>query len=145
MKKHRILLVALLGTILTLLIPTAHPVSASADAPAVNCDPNAGPCPGLISGTLIQLEIDPKPVRAMKTLTFRLTVPGLPDASMPSITLGMPGMNMGPNSVPLKRLSNGVFTGNGVIVRCPSGTRKWNATVSVPNLGKTEFVFHVIY
>lgn len=144
MKKHRLLLAVLFSTIFALLNTTTGPIAAS-EAPAVNCDPNAGSCKQTISDTQIQLEIDPKPVRAMETLTFRLTVPGLPDVSVPIIKLSMPGMNMGPNSVPLTRLSKDTFVGKGVIVKCRSGKRLWKASVTVPGLGKTDFIFNVDY
>jgi len=38
-----------------------------------------------------------------------------------------------------------VYEGKGVIVKCPSGHRVWRATVTVPDLGKAEFIFDVIY
>ncbi len=59
--------------------------------------------------------------------------------------LGMPGMDMGPNQVDLKPTGNGVFKGQGIIVRCPSGRRTWSAKVTLPGCGMVEFIFDVIY
>ena len=52
---------------------------------------------------------------------------------------------MGPNRVKMKPVGKNVYEGKGVIVKCPSGHRVWRATVTVPDMGKAEFVFDVIY
>ena len=91
------------------------------------------------------LDILPKPVMAMKDLKFQVTLSGEKKTAIPYIDLGMPGMNMGPNRVELRRIKDNVFEGQGVIVRCTSGGRTWKATVSLPEVGKVEFVFDVIY
>jgi len=54
-------------------------------------------------------------------------------------------MDMGPNRVELRPVKENVYEGQGVIVRCPSGRRTWKATVTLPESGKAEFVFDVIY
>jgi hypothetical protein len=43
--------------------------------------------------------------------------------------------------------SSGKFTYKGwsVIVRCPNGRRTWRATVTIPEVGQTDFIFDVIY
>jgi hypothetical protein len=94
---------------------------------------------------IVTLDILPKPVMAMKDLTFTLTVSGKDLSSEPFIDLGMPGMDMGPNRVELRRVKDTVYEGQGVIVRCPSGRKTWKATVTLPQTGKVEFVFDVIY
>jgi len=81
----------------------------------------------------------------MTDLTFTLTVSGKSLAGDPTIDLGMPGMNMGPNRVELRRVRDNVFEGQGIIVRCPSGRRTWRASVTLPEAGKVEFVFDVLY
>jgi hypothetical protein len=83
----------------------------------------------------------------------------------PHIDLGMPGMNMGPNRVLMKRVEPNTsrvepntsrvetntsrvettYEGQGVIVKCPSGRRTWKATVSLPDAGVMDFVFDVLY
>ena len=91
------------------------------------------------------LEISPKPVNAMSHLKFRIILTGNQPVAPPYIDLGMPGMKMGPNRVPLKSVGNGVHEGTGIIVRCPSGKKVWKAMVTVPNMGTAEFIFDVIY
>ena len=83
----------------------------------------------------------------MQDLLFKVTLkPKRPQSTMaPTIDLGMPGMNMGPNRVQLKAAGNSLYEGRGVIVRCPSGRRTWQATVTLPDGGQTRFIFDVIY
>jgi hypothetical protein len=113
--------------------------------PPVNCKIHEAPCTLLLSGRELILDIQPKPVMAMKDLTFRVTITGGQLSSHPYIDLGMPGMKMGPNRVVLKEAAQGVYEGIGVIVRCPSGRRTWSATVRFPDLGEAKFIFDVIY
>ena len=113
----------------------------------VNCDLHNGTCTQQLQGTDVRLEVQPRPVKAMTDLMFKVTLSGTPLASQgaPFIDLGMPGMNMGPNRVLLKASAPAVYEGTGVIVRCPSGRRIWQATVTVPDMGAVRFVFDVIY
>lgn len=112
---------------------------------AVNCDAHGGVCVQKLDGAQIFLDIQPKPVKAMTDLRFRVKVAGRSPSAPPTVDLGMPGMKMGPNRVELTPLKPGEFEGTGVIVRCPSGKRVWKASVTVPDLGTVEFVFDVIY
>ena len=111
----------------------------------INCNIQEGSCTQNLSGRKITLEIQPRPVKAMNELTFRVTVSGRKLSSNPYIDLGMPGMNMGPNRVHLKRVGKGVYEGKGIIVRCKSGRRTWRAKVTLPDLGEVKFIFDVIY
>jgi hypothetical protein len=111
----------------------------------VVCDVHAGPCRAHIAGTKVSLDIEPKPVKAMRDLTFTVTFAGGALVAAPYIDLGMPNMNMGRNRVTLKQAGDLVYRGEGVIVRCPSGRRTWKAKVTVPEVGSVEFVFDVIY
>jgi hypothetical protein len=111
----------------------------------INCNIHHGTCTLKLSDTDITLDIGPKPVKAMTDLKFTVSLAGNKDVSEPYIDLGMPGMKMGPNRVLLKAVGKGVYTGTGIIVRCPSGKRIWKATVTVPDKGSVEFIFDVIY
>jgi hypothetical protein len=111
----------------------------------INCDIQQGPCTKEFAGMTVTLDILPKPVKAMKDLRFQVTVSGEGRTAAPYVDLAMPGMNMGPNRVELRRVKDNVFEGQGVIVRCPSGRRTWIAAVTLPEVGKVEFVFDVIY
>jgi hypothetical protein len=83
----------------------------------------------------------------MTDLLFRVKLSGRPlaEENAPSIALGMPGMHMGPNRVQMKPVSPGVYEGKGIIVRCPSGKRTWQADVTVPGHGRISFIFDVRY
>jgi hypothetical protein len=111
----------------------------------INCDVHNGTCTQKLQETNIILDISPKPVKAMTDLNFTITLIGKQKISDPFIDLGMPGMKMGPNRVLLKSIGNGVYSGTGIIVRCPSGKRIWKATVTVPDIGSVEYIFDVIY
>ena len=113
----------------------------------INCDLHAGPCTRSLSEKTVTLEVTPRPVKALQNLSFKVTVSGTrsPSTKSPYIDLGMPGMNMGPNRVQLKSAGDNSYEGQGVIVKCPSGRRTWQATVTIPDAGQTEFIFDVIY
>ncbi len=121
--------------------------SGAAATEAIPCHVHQEACNGLLSGRPVALEIFPKPVTAMTELIFRLALPehDLKKNTSPYIDLGMPGMHMGPNRVTLKAVSPGVYEGNGIIVKCPSGKRTWQATVTIPGHGVIGFVFDVRY
>jgi len=113
----------------------------------INCELHAGSCTQTLGGVEVTLEVTPKPIKAMQNLSFKVTLTGrLPTvAKAPSIDLGMPGMKMGPNRVTLLPAGNNTYEGKGVIVKCPSGRRIWRATVMIPGLGQTDFIFDVVY
>lgn len=127
----------------------AASASAASDGQAgsmIDCDIQKGPCEKIVAGTNVILEVFPKPVRAMHDLTFRVTVadPGK-ISDRPYIDLNMPAMDMGTNKVLLEDLGDGVFEGQGVIVRCMSGRRTWRARITLPDLGLVDFIFDVVY
>ena len=113
----------------------------------INCDLHAGPCTRSLSENTVTLEVTPRPVKALQNLSFRVTLSGkqLTSTKAPYIDLGMPGMNMGPNRVQLNSAGGNLYKGQGVIVKCPSGRRTWQATVTIPDAGETAFIFDVIY
>jgi uncharacterized GH25 family protein len=97
----------------------------------------------------VVLDIFPKPLKVMRELTFTVTVKdkGKPvtDASI-LISLSMPGMFMGKNIVRLPHRADGVYDGTGVIVRCPSGEKIWQASVAIERGEKktaANYVFEV--
>jgi len=116
-----------------------------------SCNVDAGPCVAKTADNAIEvaLDITPKPVAAMRDLTFRVKLKGrngrpVTDASV-KIDLSMPGMYMGKNEVELT-YRNGMYEGTGIIVRCPSGKKTWQADVvirSSDKIGSTGFIFEV--
>jgi len=110
----------------------------------LDCDIQSGGCSKQINGRTVDLNIFPKPVKAMKDLTFQVKISGDSLSKPPFIDLGMPGMKMGPNQVILKRNDADIYEGQGVIVRCKSGRTIWQATVTLPGVGSVVFTFNVI-
>ena len=113
----------------------------------INCDLHQGACTQNLAGSTVTLAVTPRPVKAMQDLLFQVSITGkLPtSAQLPYIDLGMPGMNMGPNRVQLKSVGNNSYDGRGVIVKCPSGRRTWQARLTIPDVGQTDFIFDVVY
>jgi hypothetical protein len=111
----------------------------------LDCDIQSGGCRKQIDDRTVDLNIFPKPVKAMKDLTFQVKISGDSLSEAPFIDLGMPGMKMGPNRVTLKKNSAATYEGQGVIVRCKSGKTIWQATVTLPDIGSVVFTFDVIY
>lgn len=130
------------------LSTTAFPSARSSEAfPELTnpCDLNRTSCTKSLSGCHVTLDINPKPIRAMKNLTFTVVLSGKKPEAEPSIDLGMPGMKMGPNRVNLRLVKEGTYQGEGVVVKCPSGKKIWQALVTIPPLGIVDFVFDVLY
>jgi hypothetical protein len=113
----------------------------------INCDLHRGACTRNLAGATVTLAVTPRPVKAMQDLLFQVTIGGKlpPSARLPYIDLGMPGMNMGPNRVQLKSTGTATYEGSGVIVKCPSGRRTWQARLTIPGVGQTDFIFDVVY
>jgi hypothetical protein len=114
---------------------------------AVRCAADDGPCVAVGPGGLrVSFEIAPRPVRTLRDLRFRvearLAGAALADESV-AVDLRMPGMAMGTNRVVLSRRADGRYEGAGVIVRCPSGGRAWEATVASPSIAGVRFAFEV--
>jgi nitrogen fixation protein FixH len=115
----------------------AGPVAALERGSATpSCNIDAGPCAEKTSDNAVEaiLDITPKPVTAMRELSFSVT---LKDKRGPvtnvevTIDLSMPGMYMGNNMIKLTAKDSGVYQGKGVIVRCPSGKKLWQATINI--------------
>ena len=141
------LMIPLFVTALLLLRMFASSVIASeneSSAPA-DCDIQKGVCIQALEGGNVTLDILPRPVTAMTDLTFRITLQNLVPAGDPYIDLDMPGMKMGPNRIPLRKTSEGLYTGSGVIVRCRSGRTLWQADITIPGVGKAAFSFNVVH
>jgi hypothetical protein len=136
------MLVSVIRTILAVLLVSYYAHAAGMpDRP--DCDIDRGPCTKRIDNIEIALDINPKPVKAMKELSFTVNLRGSSGHEKLIIDLDMPGMYMGENRVLLKRSDDGEFTGIGVIPRCPGGKRLWRATIEIPDIGKVDFLFNV--
>jgi hypothetical protein len=133
--------------LISLLLLAATPSGASEK---INCDIQRGSCMQVTTeGSRIEFDIQPKPVTVMRELSFTITITrnGKPakDVSA-SLDLSMPGMFMGKNRPVLEKAGDGIFRGTGVIIRCASGRKTWQAEIVVERGGKTDvadFVFEV--
>ena len=110
------------------------------------CMMNTGPCIKTVDDLSVAVDITPKPLKAMRSLLFRTTISnkGRPvtDASV-LINLSMPGMFMGQNIIRLTHLNEGIYEGNGVIIRCPSGKKIWQASVAIDRAGRKSVVNYI--
>jgi hypothetical protein len=112
-------------------------------AAPTRCDLARGPCSRpRPEGGALSLDLSPRPPRAMVELEFVVELQPGPagvatksDVTSGEIELGMPGMYMGDNRVALVRGPDGKLHGKGMLVRCPSGGRRWNATVTARATG----------
>jgi hypothetical protein len=142
--KKRVFFFGVLLFTLVCLFMASGAISRASD-PEPNCAIQEGACTLSAGNRTVTLNILPKPVQAMRDLTFRVEVSGDPLSDPPIIDLDMPGMEMGPNQVRLRPVNATVFEGSGVIVRCPSGKRLWSATVILSQTTKAKFLFRVRY
>lgn len=102
------------------------------------------PCTIIAGGRCVTLNIEPKPVKAMKELTFSVMVTPsnrLPDKLL--IDLSMPGMQMGNNQITLVKKSACLYEGKGIIVRCMSGRTLWQVKILSDKLNNPAFTFNV--
>lgn len=128
--------------ILLFLLQTS---TAAASAEPADCTAiHTGPCTKQAGNRKVTLEIDPKPVRHMAELTFKVTI--TPGEGLPStllLDLSMPGMVMGRNQLAIKQNTYGTWEGKGIIVKCMSGRTRWRVTLLSPELANPSFTFNV--
>jgi hypothetical protein len=125
-------------------------VSAADRTKPVPCNIQRGACSADLGNRLTaQFDIQPRPVTAMSELTFVVTLlqdsRQVIDAAV-SLDLSMPGMYMGKNSPVLKHIANGRYEGKGLIPRCMSGSRTWQADLAVvrgQQKGSASFLIEV--
>lgn len=136
-----------IATIIILALLFMHNISPAVDKDNLldYCEIDKGPCSRTMGERSVVLDINPKPVRAMRELIFTVFLKGGGDQREAVIDLGMPGMYMGVNRVTLKRESPGKYTGKGIIPRCPSGKRLWRATVTIADTVAADYLFNVTY
>lgn len=98
------------------------------------CDLAAGPCAQVAGPFEVRLELGPRPLRTMADLAaaVELRRDGAPvDGATVTLAFDMRGMSMGENRRTLVAAGPGRYTGQAVLVRCPSGRKDWVATVVV--------------
>jgi hypothetical protein len=132
---------------LVLLCVSIHLVEASEQQyKEPDCMMSAGPCIKTVDGLTVAFDINPKPLKAMRSLLFRTTITNqgrsVADASV-SIDLSMPDMFMGQNVIGLSHLRDGIYEGKGVIIRCPGGKKIWRASVAIHRAGNESVVDYI--
>ncbi len=110
-----------------------------------DCDINSGPCIKYYKGKEISLDIEPKPIKAMKPLYFRVKLKNYNEVQSMIIDLSMPEMTMGFNHVKMKNTGSDIFEGPGIIPVCPTGKKLWKVRVIIDGQKKAEFLFNVQY
>lgn len=128
----------------------AAAVSAAGRTEPVPCDIRRGACTAELDGGMtLQFDIQPRPVETMSELTFMVTLlrngREITDASV-ALDLSMPGMYMGKNSPVLRHVAHGRYEGKGLIPRCMSGSKTWQADLLVVHgrqKGSASFVIEV--
>ncbi len=131
-------------TLLASLLTHSNMLTATLIGKGSECNIHQGPCTITSGNRTVTLNIEPKPVSAMKELTFSMTVSPcdkLPDTLL--LDLSMPGMMMGKNQVTLVKKSGCRYEGKGIIVRCMSGRTLWQVTILSDELKNPGFTFNV--
>ena len=116
----------------------------------IDCAIQDGPCGKKTrSGIEVLFDVTPRPAAAMRELEFSvfLRKNGRPVANAALLLdLSMPGMFMGNNQPRLSEGHAGRYRGQGIIPRCPTGSRIWRAFIAVRKDSTVEqisFVFEV--
>lgn len=98
---------------------------------ASNCDLTQDSCTVNIGKTSLTLDIQPREIRSLEPLSYRVSIEGT-NASQVMIDLQGSEMYMGINQTELSPVTgkSGVFEGKGELAVCTTGEMKWRLTVS---------------
>lgn len=110
-----------------------------------DCDIDSGPCIKSYGGNEIDFDIEPRPVKAMESLYFRVKLKNHENPRSIIIDLSMPKMSMGYNQVLLEKTGMDTYEGRGIIPVCPSGKKLWRASVIINDKVEGIFLFNVHY
>jgi nitrogen fixation protein FixH len=116
----------------------------------VSCNFGLAPCSGrLANSTIVDFDIQPRPVKAMSALLLgvKLRQNGKPvNNKVIRVDFTMPGMYMARNQPLLKQVAEGRYEGKGVIPRCITGKKTWQAEVMINEGNRSDyarFIFEV--
>jgi len=99
--------------------------------PERQCDLQKGACKiDLPDGGSVSLEIAPRPIPLVTKFDIQVAVEAL-DAKSVLVDFKGTSMNMGPNTVKLKKLTAGQYSGNGMLPVCVRNSMEWQAEVLV--------------
>lgn len=122
------------------------PSVSSPELTQTDCHLNVGPCIKTTDDLTVILDVNPKPLKTMHELIFTAVISneGGPVAdAFVTINLSMPGMFMGKNVIRLEHLHDGTYEGKGVVIRCQSGKKIWQASVAIEQAGKESVVTYI--
>ena len=101
------------------------------------CDLHESSCDAILKDkTTLRFEINPKEIPLMKPLHFKVTS----SIDIPKIDLKIfaTNMNMGFHSFELKKTSQGVYEGDGMLPTCIVGNMMWQANVIVNQIHQSQ-------
>lgn len=110
-----------------------------------DCDIDSGPCIKSNRGKGISFGIEPKPVKAMESLYFRVKLTNYKNPQSVIVALSMTEMSMGYNQVSLEKTGLDTYEGRGIMPACPSGKRLWKAGIIINDKVEESFLFNVHY
>ena len=101
-----------------------------------NCDLHTSPCNIVTKdGTKFELEVFPKEIPLMETLTFKLKSS---DDKLENIKLSIYATNMfmGQFDLKFENLGNGLYEAKGILPTCPIGNMQWNADIELNKISE---------
>jgi hypothetical protein len=102
-----------------------------------SCNLHKTPCSiKMQDGTSFELEINPKTIPLMQSLTFLIKSN---NENLKDLYLNIYATNMfmGDFNLPIKNLGNGNYEAIGTLPTCPVGDMKWNADIRIEKLNET--------
>jgi hypothetical protein len=117
--------------------------SGKGSSPSPDCDIDSGHCIKSYRGKEIDFDIEPRPVKAMESLYFRIKLKNYENPRSIIIDLSMPEMPMGYNHVLLEKTGMDTYEGRGIIPVCPSGKKLWRASIIINDKTEESFLFNV--
>ena len=101
------------------------------------CDLQQGPCSvALPQGGRLRLELSPRPVKVMSSLSIGVEVLGAAQAAKVLVDFAGVDMNMGFNRPQLDAVGDGRFSGETMLPACVTGRMTWRATVLLESDGR---------
>lgn len=101
-----------------------------------NCDLHKTACEVITTdGTKFELEVFPKNIPLMQTLTFKLKSTNQ-NLNNPKISIYATNMFMGQFDLQFKNMGNGLYEAQGILPTCPIGNMQWNADIEINKINE---------
>jgi len=140
MDKKTLFMLAISGLLILILSATAYYKSELAKqeniiargTPNKTCDLHKSDCHlELPGGGKVTLAINPRPIPLVSKLDIQVKVEGKQEVNSVLVDFQGTSMNMGPNTVMMKKLAEGQFSGNGMLPVCIRNSMEWQADVLI--------------